>query len=92
MTTTADHTIVAVFQDSITAQSAADQLRSAGITSDRIFVSSQGSAPGASYSESAASGTHHEGGIVGWFKSLFSDEETGDRTRYASAVAGGVQS
>ncbi len=91
MATTAESTIVAVFQDSATAQKAADQLRSAGISSDRIFVSSQGSASGAGYSGSTTTQTaHHEGGISGWFKSLFSDDEgTNDRSRYESAVSGG---
>jgi uncharacterized protein (TIGR02271 family) len=85
MANTSSSTVVAVFRDSSDAQAAADELKANGFAQDDIYLSS--------YSSSTPSGTadyrgtQHEGGIKGWFKSLFGDDDTqADRGRYENAV------
>lgn len=93
MANTTRSTVVAVFRDSSDAQTAADELKANGFTQDDIYLSSYSSS---TTSGSTTSGTgdyhatHHEGGIVGWFKRLFGeDDEQDDRGRYESAVNSG---
>ncbi len=105
MASTTDCTVVAVFDRADDARAATAELKSAGFGSDKVFISSEGgqatsqslqSEAGTSASAVAgsypaqASTTHHEGGITGWFKSLFGANDADEHRRgYESAVAGG---
>ena len=80
MASTTDSTIVAAFRNSSDAQAAAADLQTAGISRSDIFLesSSASSTTGASTSDYSSRTAHHEGGITGWFKSLFgADDEAG---------------
>src|SRR5947209_6252870 len=84
MNATTQHTLIAVFRDRAAAQSAVDDLQANGFTSTDIYATGD--------SGTTTTGTttrHHEGGIVGWFKSLFGDEDTTEHTAYESAVERG---
>src|SRR5947209_1251543 len=97
MATRTQSTVVAVFRSRAEAEAAASDLKANGFGSNNIFVSSDSSAvdasqqPGGVYSDTQAqSHHHHEGGIVGWFKSVFGqDEEDSDRPYYENAVNSG---
>ncbi|HEX3685003.1 MAG TPA: YsnF/AvaK domain-containing protein [Bryobacteraceae bacterium] len=99
MATRTQSNVVAVFRSNSDAQAAAAELKANGFPADNIYISS--------YSESGAAaptpatGTQirsgheaqHEGGITGWFKSLFGEDEEHDTDRetYENAVrTGGV--
>lgn len=92
MATATQPTVVAVFDNNRDAQSAIDDLRSYGIDNEDIYINSAGSgATGASaaagYSERTAGQhetTHHQGGFVGWLKSLFGSHDQADREPYES--------
>ena len=87
MANTIDATIVAVFNNGAEARAAVEDLRSAGFGSDRVFVSSE---TGAETSTTPApEHSRHEGGVVGWFKSLFGSEEHEHVRGYQAAVAEG---
>ncbi len=82
MASTTDSTIVAAFRNSSDAQAAAADLQTAGISRSDIFLESSSasstagaSTTGASMDDYGSRTAHHEGGITGWFKSLFGDEE-----------------
>ncbi len=82
MASTTDSTIVAAFRNSSDAQAAAADLQTAGISRSDIFLESSSassttgaSATGASMGDYGSRTAHHEGGITGWFKSLFGDDE-----------------
>jgi uncharacterized protein (TIGR02271 family) len=84
MANTTQSTVVAVFRNSADAQAAAEELKANGFTQDDIYLSSYGSSTSgtADYSRE-----QHEGGIKGWFKSLFGeDDEQEDRGYYENAV------
>lgn len=85
MASTNETTIVAAFRDVKDAQAAAQELQTQGIDRDNIYIESGRTSP----TSSAAGGTHHEGGITGWFKSLFSEEEDPDRAGYEKALQTG---
>jgi uncharacterized protein (TIGR02271 family) len=97
MPTRTQSNVVAVFRSTSDAQAAADELKSNGFAADDIYISSYSNTaqsgsveePSASYSEHPR---HHEGGIKGWFKSLFGEEEEHeDQRNYEDAVnRGGV--
>jgi uncharacterized protein (TIGR02271 family) len=95
MATRTQSTVVGVFRNSSDAQAAADELKANGFDSDDIYISSYtGSEAASSASTSqrqARPGTReHEGGIKGWFKSLFGeDDEQTDRSYYENAVSAG---
>jgi len=87
-------TVVAVFRDGAEAQSAANDLRDNGFSSNDIFVSAnEGNVyrSGGATSESARPATErHEGGITGWFKSIFGEERRHeDQDYYENALSGG---
>lgn len=97
MPTRTQSNVVAVFRTNSDAQAAAGDLKSNGFATDDIYISSYsnagqtGSAPGAAETYSQTS--HHEGGIKGWFKSLFGedDERAEDRQNYEDVLnRGGV--
>lgn len=94
MATRTQSTVVAVFRNRSDAEVAANDLKANGFGPDDIFISSDKSAvdaaqqPGGVYSDTEPHRHHgHEGGIVGWFKSIFGqDDEQSDRTYYENAI------
>lgn len=83
MPVTTDNTVIAVFRNSADAQAAASDLQAAGISRDNIYVDA--SAGGSSQSTTTGT-THQEGGITGWFKSIFGENDDPDRSQYETAV------
>jgi uncharacterized protein (TIGR02271 family) len=79
-----ENTILAAYQSSAEAQSAAAALQQAGIPRDDIYLETK--------ANQAAEGRHesHEGGFTGWVKSLFSEDDHVDRSRYESALQRGT--
>ncbi|HEX4748313.1 MAG TPA: YsnF/AvaK domain-containing protein [Bryobacteraceae bacterium] len=85
-------TLVAVFRDRADAESAANELKSNGFSSNDVYVGSYSSA-GSTGTTREWNATHqHEGGIKGWFKSLFGeDDDSSDVATYENAAnTGGV--
>jgi uncharacterized protein (TIGR02271 family) len=95
MPTTTQSTVVAVFRNRSDAEAAASDLKANGFGPNDIFISSDTSAvdastqPGGAYSDAPAHPHQHEGGVVGWFKSVFGQEDHGDRPYYENAVNSG---
>lgn len=96
MPTNTQSTVVAVFRNRSDAEAAASDLKANGFGSNEIFITSDSSAvdatsqTGGGYSDTGAySHQRHEGGVVGWFKSVFGQEEHGDRPYYENAVNSG---
>jgi uncharacterized protein (TIGR02271 family) len=79
-------TLVAVFRNASEAQAAAAELQAQGIGQDDIYIES---GQGYSSATSETTTTRHEGGFMGWIKSLFSDESDSDRATYEQAVKEG---
>ncbi len=78
------NTIIAAFDSGTDAQAAAADLQAAGFSRDDIYIQSNKSG------DLARSKTRSsEGGVKGWFKSLFGEEEHQDTPRYEHAVASG---
>jgi uncharacterized protein (TIGR02271 family) len=97
MPTRTQSNVVAVFRTNSDAQAAADELMSNGFATDDIYISSYNAGQTGSASVPAEIHTqhtsHHEGGIKGWFKSLFGEDEERDEDRqnYQEALdRGGV--
>lgn len=97
MATRTQSNIVAVFRSSSDAQAAADELKANGFPDDDIYLSSYSDA-GTAGSTSATGAevrpqhvSQHEGGVKGWFKSLFGEDEEreSDRRTYENAVTSG---
>ncbi len=92
MLTRTQSTVVAVFRTISDAEAAAGELKSQGFNEDEIFISTEG---GAAADPARQTGTEykgtnrHEGGITGWFKSLFSSDDEDDRHYYEDAVRTG---
>ena len=92
MATTTDSTLVAIFSNRSDAESAVNDLKANGFSSNDIYVGS--------YNDTSKSGTsrewnathEHEGGIKGWFKSLFGEDDanTDYRDYETAANQGGV--
>jgi uncharacterized protein (TIGR02271 family) len=88
MANTTRSSVVAVFRDSSDAQAAADELKANGFEQDDIYLSSHTSSTTSGTGD--YQGTHHEGGIKGWFKSLFGEDDSHeDRGQYENAVSRG---
>lgn len=68
-----DTAIIAVFSTSTDAQAAAKDLKDCGIPSADIYIEN---APGTKSSQTST----NEGGLSGWFKSIFSHDDESDRT------------
>ncbi len=80
-----ESTLIGVFRSSSEAEAAAKDLQAAGISRDDIYLET-----GKSSETSARSNkTTSEGGITGWWKSLFEDENDPDRSEYENAVKQG---
>lgn len=87
MATKTQTTIVAVFRNTAEAEAAAEELQGLGVHRDRILVTSTNAAN--TYQPLSATGTgYREGGIKGWWHSMFGgdDENAYDRDRYENAV------
>ncbi len=82
---TTESTIIAAFRNSSDAQAAVQDLESAGFNRDDIYLETSGSSTASSRSKSAST----EGGISGWFKSIFGDESHRDRSDYENAIRQG---
>ncbi len=85
MPDTTKSTILAAFRSSAEAQAAAADLQASGISQDNIYVETKGSGDKSSRSGNGST----EGGITGWFKSVFGDENDPDRSGYENAVKQG---
>ncbi len=87
MPATTRSTVVSVFRNDSDAQSAAAELKASGFTDQDPFIYSaalNNTTAGKSYREE-----YREGGVTGWFKSLFGHENDEDRSRYEDAVGRG---
>ena len=83
--TTTRSTVVAVYRNNADAQGAAAELKANGFSSNDIYISEVGqTGTNTRDVESAGYGSHHhhEGGITGWFKSLFGHEDETDQDTY----------
>jgi len=93
MTPTQQSTIIAVFPDAATAQAAAKDLLSAGISRENMFLESSrtgtGTSGSSSVNEPGTSMPEHHGGVGGWFKSLFGGEDEAEANRYQEAIGRG---
>ncbi len=94
MATRTQSTVVAVFRNSSDAQAAANELKANGFTDGDIYISNYGAADATGTGTGTAgaqTSSYHEGGIKGWFKSLFGeDEQDRDRSYYEGAVSSGA--
>jgi stress response protein YsnF len=79
-----ENTILAAFQSSADAQSAATELQQAGIPRDDIYLETKSNQSSEVKHESA------EGGFTGWVKSLFSENDRVERSSYESAIQRGT--
>lgn len=86
MASTTRSTIIAAFRSSADAQAAAQDLQAAGVNRGDIYLESTGSGTSTDYGSRTAA---HEGGITGWFKSLFGAEDETDRAGYERAYSEG---
>lgn len=92
MATRTQSTVVAVFRNSSDAQAAAAELKANGFTDSDIYISTYGETSTASGAGTGGAEitSHREGGIKGWFKSLFEeDDQQSDRSYYEGAVNSG---
>ena len=78
---------MAAFRSSADAQAAAQDLQAAGISRGDIYL--EGSGSDTSTTDYSSRTAQHEGGITGWFKSLFGADEDTDRTGYEQAYSQG---
>ena len=74
------NTIIAAFRSTSDAQAAATELESAGVSRSDIYLESG--------SEKSSRSKKTEGGITGWFKSIFEGDED-DRSTYEDALTRG---
>jgi uncharacterized protein (TIGR02271 family) len=88
MASTTRSTIIAAFRNSADAQAAAQDLQAAGINRGDIYLESSGSGTSTA-TDYGSRTTGHEGGITGWFKSLFGAEDDTDRAGYERAYSEG---
>src|SRR5690348_7812841 len=88
MNASSDKTILGVFDDYRTAESAARELTNAGIPRESIEVKSNFMTGAAG--RSADTEEHHEGGISGFFHRLFGGDDSDEYSgHYAEAVRRG---
>ncbi len=77
---TTQSTLVAVFRSRGEAENAANDLKANGYDNDQVYVGSYTEPANAGASREWSATHHHEGGIKGWFKSLFGQDD--DATEY----------
>jgi uncharacterized protein (TIGR02271 family) len=88
MATRSQTTLVAVFPTTAEAEAAAEELQAVGVHRDHILITSTNAAN--TYQPSTDTGrAYREGGIKGWLRSLFGDENVHDRNRYENAAKQG---
>jgi uncharacterized protein (TIGR02271 family) len=80
-------TIVAVFRNASEAQAAVRDLEGAGIPRNDIYLESTQNT--GSSTELGSRTSTHEGGVTGWFKSLFGEDETEHTIGYQDALSQG---
>ncbi|HEX4166454.1 MAG TPA: hypothetical protein VHZ55_13380, partial [Bryobacteraceae bacterium] len=90
MHTAIDCSVVAVFENLQDAQSAVEDLKTAGLSTDRIYLSSANSAGSATVSSPAPplASTDHES-FTGWLKSLFGPQKHPHHESYERAFSSG---
>jgi uncharacterized protein (TIGR02271 family) len=93
MASTTQSTVVAVFRNRSEAENALNDLKANGFSNDQIYLGSYSDTETPESSREWNATHHHEGGIKGWFKSLFGeeDDDTSDYRDYETAAnRGGV--
>jgi uncharacterized protein (TIGR02271 family) len=80
-----EHTVIAAFRSNSEAEAAANALESEGFSREEIDIET-GSSAGTSARRTTA---RHEGGIKGWFKSIFGEDENTDQREYERAYQQG---
>lgn len=83
--TTTQHTLVAIFRDRDAADAAVADLRSNGFSASETLSGDSSSV----YTGTSNTERQHEGGIVGWFKHLFGEDDNPDRNTYEQAYERG---
>ena len=87
---TTQSTVVAVFRNRTDADNAANELKANGFNSNNIYVGSYSNAVGNETTPEWNATHHHEGGIAGWFKSLFGEnDDASDYRAYENAAKRG---
>jgi uncharacterized protein (TIGR02271 family) len=87
---TTQSTLVAVFRNRTDAENAANELRANGFGSGDVYVGSYSNTSTTGGTREWSSTHHHEGGIKGWFKSLFGDnDDASDYNDYENAASSG---
>ena len=98
MTPTQQSTIIAVFPDDSTAQAAAGDLLSIGVSRENMYLESgraeRTTTSGTKTTSQSNEGLgtsmpEHQGGVGGWFKSLFGGEDEATGRQYQEAVRRG---
>ena len=91
MATRTHSTLVAVYRNPSDAQAAAAELQSNGFEADDIYMNAGSGSDVSAHDFSRYDvSTRHEGGVSGWFKRIFGQEEAPERSHYESAVTGGM--
>lgn len=70
-----DTTLVAAYRNIADAQAAATDLETAGIKRSDIYIENSSASTAAGNSAYGSRTKEHQGGVAGWFKSLFGDNE-----------------
>ena len=92
MATRTQSTVVAVFRSRSDAEAAMQDLKSSGFAESDIFLSSGDTTTGTIDRQDVTrteTVRHHEGGVKGWFKSLFGEDEENEGPYYENAVTSG---
>jgi uncharacterized protein (TIGR02271 family) len=90
MAITTHSTIVAVYSDVSAARAAADELKKNGFREEDLYISAERSDSAAASGSPAKSSTRQsEGGITGWFKRIFGQEDHEDQPYYENATKRG---
>ncbi|MGA8027675.1 MAG: YsnF/AvaK domain-containing protein [Bryobacteraceae bacterium] len=88
MPTSTQSTVVALFRNISDAQAAAGELKAQGFSDNDIYIGSE--SEGSPNTGSRTDTHHQEGGITGWFKRVFGQEEDEtERPYYENAVRSG---
>jgi uncharacterized protein (TIGR02271 family) len=77
--------MIAAFRSATDAQAAVTDLQAAGISRNDIYIETNAPSDKSSKSQAPQS----QGGIIGWFKSMFGDEGDADRAEYERAISQG---
>jgi uncharacterized protein (TIGR02271 family) len=83
-----ESTIIAAFRSSSEAEAAATDLQAAGVSRGDIYLE-LGQVGKSSEASARSKKTSGEGGIGGWFKSMFGDQTDADRSEYENSLKQG---